>query len=173
MSHCGQERVLKQAIVASMIVLAPAIGPAPAAAQPPLFTDALPKAEFAARRARLLEQIGDAAVVMQGTAETPSYVKFRQNNQFFYLTGVEVPRALLIVDGRTKTSTLYLHPRDERAENSEGPVLVPGPEAQALTGVSSVQDRGAFTAAIDALGKDGRTLYLPHRPEALGAATPG
>jgi Xaa-Pro aminopeptidase len=36
-----------------------------------------------------------------------------------------------------------------------------------------VQERAAFTAAIDALGKEGRTLYLPHRPEALGAATPG
>ena len=164
---------MKHVIVASMVVLASAIEPEPAAAQPPLFTDALPKAEFEARRARLLEQIGDAAVVMQGTAETPSYVKFRQNNQFFYLTGVEVARALLIVDGRTRTSTLYLTPRDERAENSEGPVLTPGPEAQALTGVTSVQDRAAFTAAIDALGKDGRTLYLPHRPEALGAATPG
>ncbi len=31
----------------------------PAFAQPPLFTDALPAAEFAARRARVMEQIGD------------------------------------------------------------------------------------------------------------------
>ena len=145
----------------------------PAAAQPPLFTDALPKAEFEARRARLLEQIGDGAVVIQGTAETPSYVKFRQNNQFFYLTGVEVPRALLIIDGKARTSTLFLQPRDERAERSEGPVLTPGPEAQALTGLTSVLDRSAFAAAIDALGREGRMLYLPHRPEALGAATPG
>lgn len=42
-----------------------------ALAQPPLFTDALPKEEFAARRAKVLSQIGDAIVVLQGAAETP------------------------------------------------------------------------------------------------------
>jgi Xaa-Pro aminopeptidase len=160
---------MKQVLFAMLTVLTAV----PASAQPPLFTDAVPKAEFEARRARVLDQIGDGAVVVQGTAETPSYVKFRQNNQFFYLTGVEVPRALLILDGKTKTATLFLNPRDERAERSEGPVLTPGSEAQTLTGIPSVLDRAAFTAAIDALGRDGRTLYLPHRPEALGAATPG
>src|ERR1700752_775169 len=96
-----------------------------AAAQPPLFTDSMPPAEFAARRARVIEQIGDGAAVIQGTTELATYLKFRQNNQFFYLTGVEVPRAILVIDGRTKTSTLFLNPRDERAERSEGPVLTP------------------------------------------------
>jgi Xaa-Pro aminopeptidase len=157
----------------SFVVLIVFASAASAFSQPPLFTDALPAAEFAARRARLLEQIGDGAVVIQGTAETPAYVKFRQNNQFFYLTGVEVPRALLIIDGKAKTSTLFLNPRDERQERSEGPVLTPGPEAQAVTGMTSVLDRSAFAAAIDALGGEGRMLYLPHRAEALGAATPG
>ena len=38
-----------------------------AAAQPPLFTDAFPPAEFAARRAKVMEQIGDGAVVIQGS----------------------------------------------------------------------------------------------------------
>src|SRR5919108_3452936 len=103
-----------------------------AAAQPPLFTDALPAQEFAMRRARVMEQIGDGIVVMQGATETPAYEKFRQSNQFFYLTGVTVPRAILTIDGRSKTSTLYLPPRNERMERSEGPVLVPGDEAVRL-----------------------------------------
>ncbi|HET7218412.1 MAG TPA: Xaa-Pro peptidase family protein [Vicinamibacterales bacterium] len=142
-------------------------------AQPPLFTDVLPASEFAARRARVLEQIGSGAVVMQGTAELPSYLKFRQNNQFFYLTGVEVPRAILVIDGKTRTSTLFLSPRDERAERSEGPVLTPGPAAEKLTGIERVRDRNEFASVLAALAAEGRTLYLPHRPEALGAATPG
>ena len=83
-------------------------------AQPPLFTDAFPKEEFAERRTRVMEQIGDAVVLIQGTTEYPGYVKFRQNNQFFYLTGVEVPRAILLIDGRAKSSTLFVFPRDER-----------------------------------------------------------
>ncbi len=143
-----------------------------ASAQPPLYTDSLPAEEFAARRARVMEQIGDAAVVIQGTTEYPAYVKFRQNNQFFYLTGVEVPRAILVIDGRAKTSTLFLNPRDERAERSEGPVLTPGPEAEKLTGITRILPRDQFAAALEQLGAGGRTIYLPHRPEALGAATP-
>jgi Xaa-Pro aminopeptidase len=145
----------------------------PAFAQPPLFTDALPAAEFAARRARVMEQIGEAAVVMQGTDELPTYQKFRQSNQFFYLTGVEVPRAILVIDGRAKSSTLFLNPRDERAERSEGPVLTPGPEAEKITGVTSVRPRGEFAGVLAQLAGEGRTLFMPHRPEALGAATPG
>ena len=43
-----------------------------------LFTDAISPAEFKARRARVFDQIGDAVVVMQGTTETSSYLKFRQ-----------------------------------------------------------------------------------------------
>jgi Xaa-Pro aminopeptidase len=144
-----------------------------ASAQPPLFTDSLPPEEFAARRARVLEQIGDGVVVIQGTTELPSYHKFRQNNQFFYLTGVEVPRALLVVDGRTKTSALFVLPRDERAERSEGPVLTPGPEAAKLTGIDRVLPRDDFAKFVAEFGAERRTLYMPHRLEALGAATPG
>ncbi len=144
-----------------------------AAAQPPLFTDSMPPAEFAARRARVMEQIGDGAAVIQGTTELATYLKFRQNNQFFYLTGVEVPRAILVIDGRAKSSTLFLNPRDERAERSEGPVLTPGPEAEKLTGINRVGARDDFAAALARLATEGRTLYLPHRPEALGAGTPG
>ena len=143
-----------------------------AAAQPPLFTDSLPAAEFAARRARVMEQIGDGAAVIQGTTELATYHKFRQNNQFFYLTGVEVPRAVLVIDGRSKSSTLFLNPRDERAERSEGPVLTPGPEAEKLTGINRVIARDEFAPALARLASEGRTLYLPHRPEALGAGTP-
>ena len=146
---------------------------AAAAAQPPIFTDALPAGEFAARRAKVMQQIGDAAVVIQGTTELPSYHKFRQNNQFFYLSGVEVARAILVIDGRAKSSTLFLLPRDERAERSEGPVLVPGPDAARLTGIEQVLPRDDFAKAVQQFAAEGRTLYMPHRLEALGAATPG
>jgi Xaa-Pro aminopeptidase len=141
-------------------------------AQAPLFTDAFPKDEFADRRTRVMETIGDGAVVIQGATEYPGYVKFRQNNQFFYLTGVEVVRAILVMDGRSKKSTLYLQPRNERRESSESPVLVPGEEAARLTGIETVLPREAFGQALFQLGQEGRTLYTPFRPEALHAATP-
>ncbi len=154
------------------VLLGGALAGALGRAQPPLVTDAFPPEEFAARRARVMAAIGDAAAIVQGATELPSYHKFRQNNQFFYLTGVEVPRAILVIDGRARRSALFLPPRDERLERSEGPRLVPGPEAARLTGLDEVQPREAFAAVLAELARDGRTLYLPHRPEALGAATP-
>jgi Xaa-Pro aminopeptidase len=137
-----------------------------------LFTDAFPPEEFAARRARVMAEIGDGAAVLQGAAEIPAYLKFRQNNQFFYLTGVEVPRAIAILDGKTKQTTLFLPPRNEREERAEGPMMVPGPAAEKLTGIDHVLPREEFEHALAALNEQGRTLFLPHRPEALGAGTP-
>ncbi len=156
-----------------VIVLAMfAVAAASPSAQAPLFTDALPAEEFAARRAKVFEAIGDGVAVLQGAAEYPAYVRFRQNSQFFYLTGVEVPRALVLLDGRTKTTTLFVAPRNERLERSEGPVLVPGDEAARLTGIAQVRERDAFADALKAAATAGRTLYVPHRAESLGAATP-
>jgi Xaa-Pro aminopeptidase len=139
----------------------------------PLFTDAFPPEEFRARRARLMEQIGDGVAVLTGAAEYPAYVRFRQNNQFFYLTGVEVPRAILVVDGKVKHTTLFLLPRNERNERSEGPVLAPGDEAQKLTGIDAVVPRDQFGQALAKFAAEGRTLYLPFRAETLGAGTAG
>jgi Xaa-Pro aminopeptidase len=144
---------------------------APAASAQPLFTDSLPKQEFADRRARLMEKIGDGVAIIQGTTETGNAKKFRQNNQFYYLTGVEVPRAILLVDGRLKRSALFLPPRNERRERSEGPILVPGLEAVQLTGIEVVEPREAFDAALKSAASVPRTGYLPFRPEVLGGAS--
>ena len=141
-------------------------------AERPLFTNVFPPEEFAARRAKVLEQIGDGLAVLQGAAEYPAYVRFRQNNQFYYLTGVEVPRALLLLDGRTKRATLFLPPRNERLEQSEGPVLVPDAEAARLTGITDVQPRDAFGGRLTAAIGQGRVVYTPMRAESLGAGTP-
>jgi Xaa-Pro aminopeptidase len=154
--------------LALAIVLAAA---RPAGAQA-LFTSAFPIEEFAARRTAVMAAVGDGVAVLQGAAELPSYLRFRQNNHVFYLTGVEVPRAIVVIDGKARRTTLFLAPRDERMERSEGPVLVPGDEAVRLTGVDAVLPRDAFVAAVEAFARDGRTIYTPHRGESLGAYTP-
>lgn len=156
--------------LAAAAVLIAAAGIQGVTAQPLLFTDALPKEEFAARRARVMAAIGDAIVVIQGATETAAYEIFRQSNQFFYLTGVEVPRAILTIDGRSKISTLYLLPRNERMERSEGPVLSPGDEAVKLTGIDRVLPRDDFATAVKGFGK--RIVYTPFRGETRSAGTP-
>jgi Xaa-Pro aminopeptidase len=141
-------------------------------AQRPLFTDAFPASEFEAHRTALFAQIGDAVAVIQGATELPSYLRFRQSNHFYYLTGVEAPRALLLLDGRTRSTTLFLAPRNERMERSEGPVLVPGDEAARLTGIPSVRPRDAFGEMLKAAVGSGRIVYTPFRAESLAAGTP-
>src|SRR5207245_5678490 len=117
-------------------------------AQPPLFSTSLPKEEFAARRAKVLQQIGGGVAVMQGATETAAYEKFRQSNQFYYLTGVETPRAILVLDGKIGSSTLYLLPTNEAMERSEGPLLAPGASAEQLTGIEHVKPRADFDALV-------------------------
>jgi len=119
-----------------------------------------------------MAKIGDAVAVIQGTTERPGEQPLRQANQFFYISGVVEPRAILLIDGKTKRTTLFLNPRNERRENNMlGPGLYPGDEAARATGIDSVQPRDAFKAAIEAIAKEGRTIYTPFRPEVLGCAS--
>ena len=46
--------------------------------------------------------IGDGVAIVLGATEPPGEMPFRQNSQFFYLSGVVEPRAELIIDGRTQ-----------------------------------------------------------------------
>jgi Xaa-Pro aminopeptidase len=140
----------------------------------PVFTGAeiFPAEEFAARRARVMAQIGDAVAILQGTTERPGEQPFRQSNQFFYLTGVVEPRAIITIDGRTKRSTLFLQPFNDRRENRMfGPGLHPGDEAAQATGLDAALARDAFSSAVAAFAGDRRSIYTPFRPEVLGEAS--
>jgi len=140
----------------------------------PVFTNILPASEFAARRARVMEKIGNAAAIVLGTTEPAGELPLRQNNQFFYVSGVVEPRAILLIDGKTRRSTLFLNPRNAKRENSMyGPGLSPGEEAAKATGIETVLPRSQFQAAMDALAAEGRTIYTPFRAEVLGSVSSG
>ncbi|MFZ1371835.1 MAG: Xaa-Pro peptidase family protein [Ferruginibacter sp.] len=64
--------------------------------------------DFEARRKKVMEKIGDGVLVLQAAEMTEAYIKFRQDNNFYYLTGVEVPDAVLILDGKRKESILLV-----------------------------------------------------------------
>jgi Xaa-Pro aminopeptidase len=96
----------------------------PAAASAQYYQTDFPAEEFKARHARVFEQIGaNAVAVVQGVSQTEGYTLPRQHNTFYYLSGIETPGAYLQLDGRTKTVTIYLPPRDARLEAAEGRVL--------------------------------------------------
>src|SRR6187402_3456401 len=67
------------------------------------------KEEFAERRARILEVIGGNAIaVIQGSSGVAGFSVFRQSNTFYYLTGLEIPHAYLLINGKNKQTTVYL-----------------------------------------------------------------
>jgi Xaa-Pro aminopeptidase len=142
----------------------------------PVFTgaDIFPPEEFASRRARVMEKIGEGAAILLGATEPPGEMPLRQGNQFFYVSGVVEPRAILLIDGRTKRSTLFLNPRNAQRENSMyGPGLAPGDDAAKVTGIEAVLPRSDFQAAAEALATDKRVIYTPFRAEVLGSISAG
>ena len=137
----------------------------------PVFTDVFPPDEYAARRARVLARIGDGAAILQGTTERPGEQPLRQSNQFLYLCGVVEPRAILVIDGKTKRTTLFLNPRNERREQSAfGPGLYPGPPRPRDRHRRRPFARGVQDCA-PAIAKEGRAIYTTFRPEVLGSAS--
>ncbi len=137
----------------------------------PVFTGIFPSEEFAARRAKVMAQIGDGVAILQGTTERPGEQPLRQSNQFYYLCGVNEPRAILIIDGKAKRSTLYLFGGAERRARMFGSAMVPGEAAVKSTGLEAVRPREDFAEAAAAFVREGRTIYTPFRPEVLENAS--
>jgi len=137
-------------------------------------TEIFPPEEFAARRANVIAQIGDAVAIVLGATEPPGEVPFRQNSQAFYLSGVVEPRAIVLIDGRTKQTSIFLQPADARRDTSMfGAALAPGGETAKLLGVDAVLPRAEFTSAVTALARDQRTIYVPFAAEVLGSQSQG
>ncbi len=97
----------------------------------------------------------------------------RQTNEFYHLSGIETPHAYLIFDGRDRSVTLLLPPRDPRLESAEGKVLSAedADEVKRLTGVTKVVSTKAMTEdwLRQLLGGAATTVYTPFAP---GKATP-
>ena len=137
------------------------------------FTEAFPPEEFAARRAKVIAAIGDGVAILQGTTERRGESPLRQSNQFFYLTGVVEPRALLIIDGRTRRSTLFLTPRTANRQRAIGPYLDVGDSSARVTGLDAIVPRDSFTTAVARLAAEKRVIFAPFRPEVLGSESAG
>ena len=79
--------------------------------------------ELRSRRDSLMKQMAAGFAVVQAATEVPGFDPFRQSNDFYYLTGVEVPHCYLLMDAGKGASVLYLPPRDEIREETDGPCL--------------------------------------------------
>lgn len=147
-----------------------AVLPAAVSAQDaPLFTTDFTPEEFAARRARVYDAIGSGSVaVIQGEPTPRGYVRFRQSNEFYYLSGIEVPHAYLLLDGSSRRATVFLPHRDARRESSEGKMLSAEDAelVRELSGIDDVAPLEALSARLGALMRRANleAVYIPHQP---------
>src|SRR6185295_9239458 len=122
--------------------------------------------DFARRRAKLMEQIGDGIAILQGAELPEAFVKFRQDNNFYYLTGVEMPGAVLILDGKNKSAMLFV-PDKIPGDVKEEAVIKPGNEAAKLYKINRVLSKSQLTAFLQFLESENRPFYLVSSPEEI------
>lgn len=132
-------------------------------------TLAFPADEYAARRAalgRAVTATGGGVFLAPAASGGSQGFTFRQLDTFWYLTGLEVPDAVLAIDVDRATTTLFAPVRDARFENPTRANDFPGRPLQAdpalaqRTGLVDIQPLDRLDAAVAAWAGAGRTLRI-------------
>ena len=137
--------------------------------------DRQPNADYRARRMALAQKMnGGVAIIFAGTeAEGPNAVYgFRQENNFYYLSGWTEPGAALVIASavtakenvtpRAYTEILFLPIHNVAQEKWTGPKLgADNPQARAITGFDRVENLDLMPAELARiLGSGPATLYV-------------
>lgn len=144
---------------------------------------------YAARRARLVAQTGDAAVIVPGRYLVGAHELPRQDPTFWYLTGVESPYAILVLvpdrrPGAPLRTVLFL-PDSFQFAGAQFPMadsafkwavwnrapwrLVAGARASAATGIAELYPVNEFATRLAEIVGTSDTLYLPLPGDSLYA----
>ncbi|MEO7158068.1 MAG: Xaa-Pro peptidase family protein [Vicinamibacterales bacterium] len=144
-------------------------------------TDAFPASEFESRRRTLVEHllpVGGVFLTPAASGASDGFT-FRQLDTFWYLSGLEVPDAVLAIDVDRASATLYAPVRDGRFENPARPndfpgrPLQPDPALTVRSGIRKIKpidqlerDLGAWVSARRVLQVD------PGVPGPVGRSAP-
>ena len=96
------------------------------------------KDEFVRRRAALADKVKEGMIVLFGEAMPQAGAHFRQDNDFFYFTGVENPGAVLILNAKTKDAHLFLPRQTPREAMVSGVNLLADEKAKDKLGLTNV-----------------------------------
>lgn len=115
---------------------------------------------FAARRKRILVDLGGAALLLQSAANA-SGGRYRANSDLFYLTGVTEPEAVAVLrpGGEDGDFVLFVMPRNAEEERWSGERL--GPErAREIFGADVAYGSDALTEHLPKLLAEADELYF-------------
>lgn len=113
-------------------------------------------ASCAARRERVAAELWNGVLALESGPEGDG--RYQANDDFHWLTGVNVPDAALILvarEGLLERASLYLPPEDPRYELWNGPRLAPGEEAARSTGLADTRSSESFAIDLEALAGEG------------------
>ena len=118
------------------------------------------QAEYAGRRQALMKEIRGGIAVLRGAPAPNDDHRFFQYRDFYYLTGVTIPDAWLIVDGAREESILFFS-MDEKTAKGEGlsPRLVRDPAGS--TGIERVYQAEEFSVRLARMLASKPEVYTP------------
>ncbi len=135
----------------------------------PYYQSDFPSEEFRARWEKVIARTGPESVaILQGAPQVSGFNMPRQDNNFYYLCGIETPHSYLLLDGRSRKVTIYLPPRNPRLESAEGRVLSAEDAelVRELTGAdadkSTDEMRGDWLRSLD--GGTPKFVFTPFSP---------
>jgi Xaa-Pro aminopeptidase len=138
-----------------------------AGAQPRIQSDFTAE-DFQDRRGKIFDAIGENLAIIQGAGDVQGSVTFRQSNTFYYLSGLEIPSAYMLMDGESRETTLYLTRDDPIQKINGGPKLsFEGRDlVMKITGVDDVRLPENLAEDLNRYmwGAGAPALYTPHGP---------
>ncbi len=93
------------------------------------------------RRQQLMASVEGGLIVVRGLGKLADYREFRQDNNFWYLTGISTPRAAMILVPERNETWFFSPTVDPASEIWEGDLIDPD-EARAITGITNCLPMG-------------------------------
>lgn len=124
----------------------------------------------AARRQALMERVEEGVILLRGAGAPEDYREFRQDNNFWYFTGLSTPDAALVLVPSTGQQVLLVPPANPQMEMWMGDLVDPE-EAAAITEIEDCRSLaagrrgwGGLDELLSELGEEHDTFLVQVQP---------
>ena len=125
---------MKKSLTLALLLLFIAIGTLYSGPSDPFSPD-----ECAQRRARLMKSVGEGLIILFGATAAPPGSRFRQDNDFYYLTGIDDRGAALVLVAGKSEARLFLPEQSPREIMVDGANLLRNAGAAARLKLKSIE----------------------------------